>query len=60
MTLASVVTLLKTTKPTATKVIDALTDVGILNERTGRRRDRVYGYQRYLKLLSTDTELSPP
>ena len=57
VTLASVVELLKTTKPTATKAIDALTDAGILHERTGRRRDRVYGYQRYLKLLSTDTEL---
>lgn len=60
VTLASVVELLKTTKPTATKAIDALTDAGILSERTGRRRDRVYGYQRYLTLLSTDTELSPP
>lgn len=60
VTLASVVELLKTTKPTATKAIEALADAGILSERTGRRRDRVYGYQRYLTLLSTDTELSPP
>lgn len=57
VTVARVVDLLKTTKPTATKAIHALTDAGILKERTGRQRDRVYGYQRYLKLLSTDTQL---
>jgi Fic family protein len=60
VTLATVVDLLKTTKPTATKAIDALTNAGILEERTGRQRDRVYGYQRYLKLLSADTQLPTP
>jgi Fic family protein len=58
VTLGTVVDLLKTTKPTATKAIAALTDAGVLSERTGRQRDRVYGYQRYLKLLSADTELT--
>jgi Fic family protein len=58
VTLGTVVNLLKTTKPTATKAIAALTDAGVLSERTGRQRDRVYGYQRYLKLLSADTELT--
>lgn len=59
VTLASVVKLLKTTKPTATKAIEALIAAGLLKERTGRKRDRVYGYQRYLALLSTDTEPLP-
>lgn len=57
VTLAAVVDVLQTTKPTAAKAIHALTDAGILVERTGRQRDRVYGYQRYLKLLSADTQL---
>ncbi len=51
-----VVKLLKTTKPTATKAIEGLIASKVLNERTGRIRDRVYGYQKYLTLLSTDTE----
>ncbi len=59
LTLARVVDLLKTTKPTATKALDSLIASGILNERTGRKRDRVYGYQRYLTLLSAGTELEP-
>ena len=60
VTLASVVDLLQTTKPTATKAISALIDAGILVERTGRKRDRAYGYQRYLSLLSEDTQLTTP
>jgi Fic family protein len=59
LTLAMVVDLLQTTKPTAAKAIAALTSAGILVERTRRRRDRVYGYRRYLALLSADTGLSP-
>jgi Fic family protein len=50
--------LLQASKPTATKAIEVLQDVGILAERTGRQRDQVYGYQRYLKLLSDDTQLT--
>jgi Fic family protein len=57
VTLATTVKLLKTTKPTAAKALAALQTCGILAERTGRRRDRVYGYQRYLKLLAEDTDL---
>jgi hypothetical protein len=43
----------------AAKAIAASTSAGILEERTRRRRDRIYGYRRYLALLSADTELSP-
>jgi Fic family protein len=60
VTLGAVVDLLSTTKPTAAKAISALVDCGIFEERTGRQRDRVYGYQRYLTLLSSDTQLESP
>jgi Fic family protein len=56
VTLAGVMTLLKTTKPTASKAIDALRDAKILHETTGKQRDRVYAYQGYLKLLTSDTK----
>ena len=43
--------LLDTTKPTAGKAIDILEAAGILSELGKRKRDRVFGYQRYLELL---------
>lgn len=55
VTLPSVIELLKTTKPTAGKAIDALCRVGILNETTGKQRDRVYAYDAYLRILAEDT-----
>ena len=51
--------LLKTTKPTASKAIDALCRAGILHEITGKRRDRVYAYRNYLKVLAEDTDVLP-
>lgn len=54
VTLAQVLTLLKTTKPTASKVIDTLLKAQILREITGKRRDRVYAYHAYLQLLTKD------
>jgi Fic family protein len=50
-----VMELLKTTKPTAGKAIDALCRAGILKETTGKQRDRVYAYSAYLKVLTEDT-----
>jgi Fic family protein len=55
VTLASAMELLTTTKPTASKAIDALQQAKILREVTGRQRDRVYAYHRYLELLTKDT-----
>ena len=43
--------LLSTTKPTAGKSIDALVSAGILAEAGDRKRDRLYRYQNYLRLL---------
>jgi Fic family protein len=55
ITLASAIKLLKVTKPTASKAIDALRQANILRETTGKRRDRVYAYHAYLQVLTTDT-----
>jgi Fic family protein len=58
VTLAGATELLGATKPTAGKAIDALCRAGVLREATGRRRDRLYAYDRYLKVLSEDTALA--
>jgi len=54
ITLAAAINLLRTTKPTAAKAIDALARAGIVEEITGRRRDRVYAYRAYLNVLAED------
>lgn len=43
--------LLGTTKPTATKAINVLKDVGVLADLGERKRDRVYHYRGYLNAL---------
>jgi Fic family protein len=58
VTLPGIIGLLKTTKPTAGKAIDALCRSGVLQETTGKKRDRIYAYGRYLKVLSEDTSLT--
>ena len=57
VTLPRSIRLLKTSKPTAAKAIDALVRAGVLRETTGRKRDRVYAYEGYLKILEEDTAL---
>lgn len=59
VTIPGSIRMLETTKPTATKAIGLLESLGILKETTGRKRDRVYKYVRYLDLLRTGTELIP-
>lgn len=49
--------ILEATKPTASKAVNALVDEGILIETTGRKRDRLFAYRRYLELLGSGTEL---
>ena len=56
VTLPLAVDLLKVSKPTAIKALDALQQVGILRETTGKKRDRVYAYHGYLQVLTDDTE----
>ncbi len=55
VTLPRVMELLATTKPTAGKAIDALVQAGVLQEISGKKRDRVYAYRDYLEVLAEDT-----
>ncbi len=57
ITLASATELLGATKPTTGKAIEALCDAGVLQEITGKKRDRVYSYQAYLEVLSVETDV---
>lgn len=57
VTVKSAVKICDTTKPTAAKAIGSLCDAGILEEITGRSRDRTYAYRQYLDLLREGTEL---
>jgi Fic family protein len=52
ITLSAAIDLLGTTKPTAAKAIDALVRAAILEEITGKLRDRVYAYRTYLNALA--------
>jgi Fic family protein len=42
--------------PAATTGMKALLDVGVVRELTGRRRNRLFAYDRYLQILSEGTE----
>ncbi len=46
------------TTPTVGKALASLEGLGIVREVTGRRRDRVFAYDRYLALLAEGTEPS--
>jgi len=56
VTVKSTLRLCKTTRPTAAKAIESLCDVGILEETSGRKRDKTYTYEPYLELLRAGTE----
>ena len=57
LTINQVVKLLKTTKPTAAKAVDVLTKLGVLEETTGAKRNRMFGYKKYLALLKSEETL---
>jgi Fic family protein len=57
VTVASAMKLLDTSKPTAARAIEVLTEIGILIETTGRRRDRSFAYRAYMERLRAGTEL---
>jgi Fic family protein len=42
--------------PAVAASVDLLADLGIVSERTGRRRNRIFAYDRYLAILSEGTE----
>jgi len=53
ITLPRAIELLGVAKPTAAKCIDDLCDAGVLQETTGRQRDRVYVYREYMEVLAS-------
>jgi len=53
-----VVELCKITLPTANKALRYLTDLGIVKEVTGKSRNKVYIYQRYVDILSEGADPS--
>jgi Fic family protein len=57
LTVASVMKLVETTKPTAGRAIELLVVAGVLVETTGKKRDRSFVYQGYLDRLRVGTEL---
>ena len=56
VTVAAACELLSASKPTAGRAVEALERAGVLAEISGRRRDRLFAYQRYVDLLRTETE----
>ncbi len=58
-TIASASTGLGLTKPPVSRAIEHMVERGILAETTGRQRDRVFAYRRYLDLLAEGTEPLP-
>jgi Fic family protein len=42
--------------PTVARAVEALEDLGIVREITGRKRERVFAYTRYLDILNEGTE----
>jgi DNA-binding transcriptional regulator GbsR (MarR family) len=42
--------------PTVGSALQVLCELGIARELTGKRRNRLYGYDRYLQILSEGTE----
>jgi Fic family protein len=57
VTIPRVVELLKTTKPTVGKAVQALESINVLVETSGKRRDRTFAYKAYLDRLRAGTEL---
>ena len=57
VTVATVMRLVGTTRPTAGRAIESLAEAGILVETTGKRRDRSFVYRDYLDRLRVGTEL---
>ncbi len=56
VTVSSAGELTDSSKPTATRAIEALCEAGVLSEITGRQRGRAYAYRRYLDVLAEETE----
>jgi Mn-dependent DtxR family transcriptional regulator len=42
--------------PTVTKAVNNLERLGLVEERTGKGKNRIYAYTEYLRILSAETE----
>ncbi len=58
-TVASLCAATRLSAPTVGKALDSLVGLGIAREITGRRRARVFAYDRYLALLNEGTTAAP-
>jgi Fic family protein len=58
VTVASAMKLIDASKPTATRAIEALAEVGVLVETTGKKRDRSFAYRAYMERLRAGTDLN--
>lgn len=56
LTTSKTMKLMKTTRPTVNSSISTLINAGILQELTGKKRDREYGYMAYLELLKEENQ----
>ncbi len=59
VTASKALELTASTKPTVNKAVDSLVEAGILEEITGKQRDRIYVYRKYLDVLAEDTTTLP-
>ncbi|HEY1076373.1 MAG TPA: Fic family protein, partial [Fontimonas sp.] len=60
MTIAGAVAATGINRTSVVAVLGRLMELGIVRELTGYRRNRLFAYDRYLQLLSRDTEPLPP
>jgi predicted ArsR family transcriptional regulator len=51
---------LSLTAPTVRSAIENLQKIGLVREATGKRRDRLFVYSRYLDILQEDTDETFP
>ena len=58
VSVAAAVDELSLTAPTVRSAIDNLQKIGLVRETTGKRRDRLFVYSRYLDVLQEDTDES--
>ena len=56
MTIPALTTATGASFPTVARAIESLVSLGIVNEITGRKRERVFAYQKYLDVLNEGTE----
>lgn len=57
VTSAKALEMVGSTKPTINKAIESLVQAGILEEITGKQRDRIFVYRLYLNVLAEDTNI---